>query len=883
MMRLAIFVAALAVAGSADAEPRFSFEATPGRLSKDVRPLAYRIDLVPDLDRLAVANGKDEVPFSGTVEVDMQVRRAVSKLTFNARDIVFNSAAVDGVAIQAPITTQDEIATLVLPRPLAAGPHKLSIRYSGTILPRPEALFYSLYETPSGQRWALGTDLEPSAARRIFPGWDEPVFKATIALSVVVPAAFRAVSNMPVLREEPAGPARRKVSFAPTPKMSTYLFALVAGDLGRIAKTVGGVDLGVVAPAYQIEQGRFALQVSEQVIPYFTRYFDSKFPLPKLDNILIPGNFFNAMENWGAVTYDESTLLFDPAVSTLGARQYTFEQVSHELAHQWFGNLVTNAWWDNLWLNEGFATWMQKKVTDELNPAWKTWVRSREDKERALSKDALRTAHAVQQPIEDEALALAAFDDITYWKGMSIVRMLESYLGEAAFRDGIRRYMKAHAYSSTTTGDLWAALEAASKKPVAKIAADFAEQPGIPLIIVETSCDAGKLTVTLRQDRFTINDPYARRQSWQVPVALGRPGAAAAAARTIIVNDTPKTMTFDGCDLPVKANLGDVGYYRVQYDDASLKALGASFQKLAPADRAGLLADTWSMVIAGRGAPAQFLDLSKRLTQETERVVWQTAVESFRTIDGLLIGSPGRDEFRAFARNLVRPVLARIGWDPRPGDDPETIQLRTATITTLGHLRDEAVVSEARRRFALFLQDRGSLHQDLREPVAGAVGYSADRATYEDLARLARETAGEEARMVYYRALAHAGDPALIEETIMMAHSDGQLPKSQVRHFLESAATESGDPDRVWSLVFKHRDKILAPLPELERQKLLPNVARASSNPSVAFELKWSDVARADRGARARADEAVEEIEAKADLKPKLVPALNAWIKANQN
>jgi aminopeptidase N len=726
----------------------------------------------------------------------------------------------------------------------------------------------------------LATDLEPSAARRIFPGWDEPVFKATIALSVVVPASFLAVSNMPVVREEAAGPGRKKVTFAPTPKMSPYLLALVAGEFERINRTVAGVDVGVVAPSHQIEQGRFALDTAEKVIPYYSDYFGSKFPLPKLDNVLIP-NYFSAMENWGAATYEERALLFDPAASTQDARQYVFEMVGHELAHQWFGNLVTNAWWDNLWLNEGFSTWMQKKATNDFNPTWKTWLRAHTDKEKALTKDALRTTHAVQQPIEDESQALAAFDDITYWKGMSIVRMLEAYLGEAAFRDGIRRYMKAHAYSSATTADLWAALEAASRKPVAKIAAGFAELAGVPLIHVTTTCEAGKLTTTLRQGRFTINDPYAVSHVWQVPVALGRPGDVAP-ARTLLV-DGPKTVTFDGCDRPVKANFGDVGYYRVQYEEASLLALASSFRRLPAADRNGLMADAWAMVLAGRSPAAGYLELTKQLSNETELAVWETVIASLQTIDNLLVGASVREKFRVYARDLVRPLMGRLGWVPGRDDAPEIILLRALAIETLGHLRDDDVLAEARRRFSAFVQDRGALHKDLREPVAKVVGYSADRRTYQDLHRLAQESSGDQEKMVYYLALARAGDPQLIDETVTIARNDPKLPQSQVGRFLEAAAAESGDADRVWSLVFENREAILVRLAELKRQELLPKVARASSSPSVAFALKWADVSRAGRGARLRADEAVEEIEAKADLKPRLVPAVAAWLKTIQN
>ena len=359
--------------------------------------------------------------------------------------------------------------------------------------------------------------LNPAARAASFRAGTNRHFKATFSLSVTVPANFRAVSNMPVIHEQADGAARKIVTFATTPRMSSYLFVLAAGEYDRIATTVAGVDIGVVIPGYQIAQGRYALDVAARTLAYFNDYFGVKYPLPKLDNIVVPRNFTGAMENWGGIIYSERALLFDEAIGSADDRKIVHEYVVHELAHQWFGNLVTMRWWDELWLNEGFASWMEKKLTDEFNPSMKVWVRTRADKEKAMAKDALRTAHAVQQPIVDELQALAAFDDITYLKGLSLVRMLEAYLGEVPFRDGLRRYIAKHAYSNATSADLWAALEAATSKPIAAIALGFSRQPGVPLIQVSTQCADNKLTVTLKQSRYVLNDPYATNQSLAGP------------------------------------------------------------------------------------------------------------------------------------------------------------------------------------------------------------------------------------------------------------------------------------------------------------------------------------------------------------------------------
>jgi len=588
------------------------------------------------------------------------------------------------------------------------------------------------------------------------------------------------------------------------------------------------------------------------------------------------------MENWGGVIYSEWALLFDQAIGTADDRKVVHEFVVHEFAHQWFGNLVTMRWWDDLWLNEGFASWMEKKLTDEFNPSMKVWVRTRADKERAMAKDALRTAHPVQQAVDDESQALAAFDDITYLKGLSLVRMLESYVGEGQFRDGLRRYMAKHAYSNATSSDLWSAIEAAANMPIAPIALGFSRQPGIPLIQVSSQCLGDKLTVTLKQSRYALNDPYLTPQTWQVPVALGRPGDDKA-SHTELVGEAPRTLTFEGCDKPVKANYGDVGYYRVHYDDDGLKALGAAIHQLAAADRVSLVADAWAMVLAGLTTPAAYLELIRRLSFENELAVWDSVIGNLRFIDGQYADSPDQGDFRARARPLLRAAFDRIGWEPRANDEPETALLRQRLIAELAALGDPEITAEARRKFDTLMRDRTAVPAALRGPIAKAVAYSADQRMYDDLLRLAREQTNEQQRMLYYNALAGARAADLIDRTVQIALHELTLPPAETLPFLERAAKESGNPDLVWRLVFANRKGILGRLSGLERQQALSRVARASTNPAVAFELRWADSTRADRGLRRFADEVAEEIELKADLRMTLVPAVQKWIKAQGN
>jgi aminopeptidase N len=877
LLGAALFSISLATAYSQ--QRGFDLDHAPGKLSRHVLPHAYEIELVPDLAQLSIATGRERVGFNGTVQIDIEVRQPVRAIVLNATDISFARAIIDGVEAKFEVDSRNQTVAIAPPQMLSVGRHTLTIEYSGTILTHQEGIFYSTYDTPNGPRWVLATDLEPSGARRIFPGFDEPAFKATFRLSLAVPSTFRALSNMPIVREQANGATRKIVTFAPTPRMSSYLFVLVAGEYDRIATTVEGVDIGVVVPGHQVDQGRYALGVAARALTYFNNYFGIKYPLPKLDHVLVPRNFEGAMENWGGVTYSERALLFDETIGSEDDRKVVHEYVVHETAHQWFGNLVTMAWWDELWLNEGFASWMEKKLTDEFNPSMKVWVRTRADKEKAMAKDALRTAHPVQQPIEDESEALAAFDDITYLKGLSLVRMLEAYIGEAPFRDGLRRYMARHAYSNATSAELWAALEAASNKPIAAIALGFSQQPGIPLIQVSTKCVSDKLTMTLRQDRYALNDPYASRQLWQVPVAIGRPGDDRA-SHIVLVSDAPRTLTIDGCDRPIKANYGDAGYYRVRYAKDDLKALGAAFHRLGVADRVSLMADAWAMVLAGLNPPADYLDLTKKLSDETELAVWDRVIESLRFIDDQFTDTAARETFREYARGMMKNAFNRLGWQSRPDEQAGVALLRNRLITELGAFGDSEVTAEARRRFALFMRDRAAIPATLREPIAKVVAYSADQKAYEHLVRLAHEQESEQGRMIYFLALAGARNPQLIEQTVQIARIDAKLPPAQTLPFLEQAAKESGDPDRVWRLVFANRTEILSRLSGRQRQQALARVARASSNPAVAFELKWADATRSNRGMRRLADETAEEIELKADLKPTLVPAVQQWVVA---
>src|SRR6188472_810811 len=499
-------------------EKPFNFNETPGKLPKEVVPTEYAVRIVPNLDNFT---------FTGSETVKLNVRSPVHQLVLNGLELKIETAAVDGKELPpAAIKTDNkkELLTLALPSELEVGDHALTLGFTGKINQQGQGLFYMRYqEQGSGARKVmLGTQFEATDARRFFPCWDEPAFRARFQLTAVVPENWLAVSNMPIETEQKIE-VGKEVRFASTPPMSSYLNVFVAGELDLIESRVGPTQVRVIATKGKAELGRYALGASAEILKYYNDYFGVPYPLPKLDQIAIPGGFGGAMENWGGITYYESRLLFDPKSSSGETKQDIYEVLAHEMAHMWFGDLVTMAWWDNLWLNEGFASWMGSKCTAHFNPQWEVWL-ARElprdptrrvgiAKEAAMEGDARSSTHPIQQHVATEAEANSAFDDITYKKGQSFLRMLESFLAEDVFRDGIRQYIAAHEYSNTTTADLWNALSDTSKKSVAPIAAGWTEQPGFPVVNVKREADA-KLRLT--QERFTVNFKNAPPLLWQI-------------------------------------------------------------------------------------------------------------------------------------------------------------------------------------------------------------------------------------------------------------------------------------------------------------------------------------------------------------------------------
>ncbi len=854
------------------AEKPFKFEETPGKLSKEVVPIEYSVRIVPNIDKFT---------FTGTETVKLSVRRPVHQLALNALELEVGDASLDGNALPKSaikIDKKNELLTLALPSELAAGDHTLALSFTGKINQQGQGLFYMPYqEQGSGtKKIMLGTQFEATDARRFFPCWDEPVFRARFQLTVVVPENWLAVSNMPVKSEKKIA-GGKEVRFAATPPMSSYLNVFVAGELDLIESRSGPTQLRVIATKDKAETGRYALEATAQILKYYNDYFGVPYPLPKLDQIALPGGFGGAMENWGGITYYESALLFDPKSSSVQTKQNIYEVLAHEIAHQWFGDLVTMAWWDNLWLNEGFASWMGTKCTARFNPKWEVWLRRNLPRdptrrvgiarEQAMEGDARSTTHPIQQPIATEAEASSAFDDITYKKGQSFLRMLESFLGEDVFREGIRRYMAAHKYSNSTTADLWNALSETSKKPVGEIAAGWTEQPGFPVVKVKR--EAGD-KVALTQERFTISFKNAPPLEWKIPLTYAVVGQTPA---TLLMTSKTGNLENIPADRAFKLNVNGAGNYRVEYDEPSWNLLLQALPNLGVEDRVNLLSDAWALVQANRAPISLYFGLVEKLPASSELAEREQLINVLDFIDRLLIGSPEREKFQSYARSLLRPTFDTLGWEPKAGEPPTAGSLRASLINALGNLNDQKIIADCRERFGKYLTSPQSVVPDLRPPVFAVVGRYADEKTWNQLHELGLKTTSIEEKQNYYNALAGAADPKLVKKTLPIALTD-ELPTSRAIFLVSRVARESDHPEIAWDFANTNMKALLAKTDALGANRYAPGLFTFFSDNSRANELKTYAKTNLPATSAPEVAKAVDEIQFRSEFKTRLTPQL---------
>ncbi len=836
-----------------------------GRLPRTGVPSRYGIHLQPDLETGAL---------EGRVSISLEIPVSTERLVLNAVGLVAKVAELDRSLHPVAIAADDaaETLTLTFGSAIPAGTHELELVYSGKLATVPAGLHLQRYLEGGQARVMLATQFEPADARKMCPMWDEPEYRAVFEVTVDVPEAFEALSNMPIAHQQVLPGGLKRVRFEPTPSMPSYLLVLCAGELEWLESRAAGVGVRVLTALGKKALGAYALTVIEGLLPWFNDYFGVPYALPKLDLIAIPGGFEGAMENWGGITFHESALLFDPETSSQSTKEQIFGIVAHEVAHQWFGNLVTMAWWDDLWLNEGFASWMATKATDAFNPEWRLWPRANRSKNAAMASDARRTTHPIHQHVQRPSDAISRFDEISYEKGEAVIRMIEAYLGEDVFRDGIRSYLKAHAFGNSTTSDLWASLAEASGKDVEAIARSWIMQPGFPLVTARLERQDGKSLLAMRQERFTLRFPDAEPLQWKVPMVY----SVDSRTEFALLDGPAAVVPIHRPDAICKLNWGDCGYVRVWHQGELGERLREHFAQLPEADRVELLADEWALALARLAPLAEYLQLVDAAREDESLAVWQQILDSLDLLDILLLGHPRRRGFHEAASEVLRPVAQRLGWDDKAGELDVQSLLRGRVIATLGRFGDPAINVEARARFDRFLSDSASLSGNLRPVVFGLVGRTAGKTEYETLLGLARKSDRVEDRTLLYTALARAQSAELANRTLAMTLADEVEPTLAVRLVVHVGAAEHRDLAAEFARA--HLDQLQGMCDTLLGTRFLPSIYESYSEEARAAELEAIAEASLPSSALPEVQKAADLIRLNAELKADLMPDIERWI-----
>jgi aminopeptidase N len=761
---------AVVLAATALADQPYNFDQTPGRLPKDIVPTDYDIALTPNLKTLELA---------GRESVRLTFRASTARIVFDSGDQTLHSVLFDGRPVAKVVTdSAQQLTTVTLAHAATPGPHALSFSYTGVVRKDARGLFLQSYTRAEGSGGQLLTSsFEPADARLMFPGWDEPAFRARFRLTVTIPSGWAAVSNMPQASRVEQG-RTATLTFQRSPRMPTYLVHITAGEIARITSHSQSTELGVWAIRGQEQQGATALANARDILADYNEYFGFKFPLPKLDSIAIPGGFSGGMENWGAITYISSALLVTPAAS-LGERETVYSIQAHEMAHQWNGDLVTMAWWDNLWLNESFASFMSARETALRNPGWDWWDAQDGDKETAMNADASLLSHPIYQPVPDEAHANVASDnEITYSKGQAVLRMFESYLGPEHFRDGVRRLMKARAFSNATSADLWQALGTASGRDVSSLIAAWTDQAGFPLVSVTAECGPDqRRTARLTQERYLATGTDPSHPLWGIPLRI-RSGTAGE-SRSEVLSAAELRIPAGRCGDPLSLNADGVGFYRVRYDAATHADNVRAFAQLPMADRIVQLDDQWSLAKSGRETLDSYLELAGAMGPALNARAWGQIAGVLRTLETYERGTPGHAAFTLYARSLLKPIADHLGWYPRPEESPAIQELRRTVLGSLGAWGDPAIVAEAKRRFAGFLANPKTVAADDQDLIFNIVADNADQATFEQLHGIAKSAKDPAQMRRAYGALALVTDPQLATQVAQLTLST-EIPPQEV-------------------------------------------------------------------------------------------------------
>jgi aminopeptidase N len=768
------------------------------RLPGGVRPEHYALTTAPDL-----AAGT----FSGVETIDVVLDAPAKSVTLNAVEIDFGAVkaragGLGGIVEPGAVTLDaaKQQATLTFARALPAGHARLEIAYTGTINDK----LHGFYLSKTRLRSYGVTQFEATDARRAFPSFDEPALKATFDISLVVAAGDMAISNGDAVSDTPGPAGRHTVQFRTTPKMSTYLVAWLVGDFACSSGKADGVPIRVCATPEKLELTRYALDAAKYMLHYYDTYFGIKYPMAKLDLVALPDFEAGAMENFGCITFRETDLLVDAKDGSVPALKEVAQTVAHEMAHQWFGDMVTMQWWDNLWLNEGFATWMETKAAGTWHPEWGYAEDAADERDDTLATDSEATTRAIRAQAETPDQINELFDGIAYGKAGAVIGMVEAWVGDAVFRQGVHEYLEAHLYGNATAEDFWNAQTRVSGLPVDAVMRSFVEQPGVPVVRFGSVSGA---SVAVTEARFLPSARQADTAKWTVPICM------AAEARPECRLLTPRTTALPlgrAAGAPVfYANAGARGYYRTAYTTEELAPIVAAVEtRLTAPERIGLLGDRWAMMQAGQGSVGEFLDLVLAVKRDGNVAVLDNALNKLEVVSTRIATDADRARLNAVVRREFAPVYAAMG-EPAKQESYDRTQMRGTLFETLGDAQDPVTLLEAGRITRELLSGHADVDGAIVDAAVTLTAATGDAAMYGQLQRVAERTDDPDLKSDTLRTLTRFRDPTLVERTLRYAVSD-EMRNQDGWTLIAMLLVQRETQDQAWTFVQTHWTEIHA-------------------------------------------------------------------------
>lgn len=837
------------------------------RLPENVTPQHYTLEIAPDIAKAT---------FHGSETIDVTLASASRTVTLNSLDLQIVSVAADGQAGSVSFDVPKQQATLTFPKALPAGHATLSLVFTGVLNDKLRGFYFSKTKT---RNYAV-TQFESTDARRAFPCFDEPALKSTFDVALTVDARDMVISNTNMLSDVPAEAGKHRVVFARTPKMSTYLVAFLVGDFACSKGAADGVPIRVCSTPDKVKLTTFAVKAAEHFLHYYDGYFGIRYPMPKLDLIGIPDFEAGAMENFGAITYRETALLLDDQDASINSRKRVAETVAHEMAHQWFGDMVTMQWWDNLWLNEGFATWMEDKAADEWHPEWNFSQDVVSSLDGTLNYDAEQTTRPIRAAADTPAQIAELFDGIAYGKAGAVIGMIEHWVGPQVFAQGVHNYLAAHLYGNATAEDFWSAQTAASKLPVDKVMPSFIDLPGVPLLTFGNKEEAG---YAASQSRFYLSgataderDANSVARGWTVPVCVKTMNAPQC---RLVSKDLAVLSAPEGTALPFfYANAGQKGYYRVGYTAAQLKAITAFVETgLSVPERIGFLGDRWALTRAGQGSVGDYLDLVLALKRDTHAEVLDTALSSIGQIRSKIADDDDRLKLNLVVRKEFGPVYAALGAD----DDKATYdqqQIRTELFEALGAADDPKTEAHALQVTLDYFSHKKVTEPDVVDASVMLTAEHGDKSFYEDILNISEQVSDPGLANETQELLTRFHDPKLVVRTLEYATSGGvRNQDAWILIALELSQRQSREV--TWAWIQEHWDKVQAQLTTASGGDLISatgTFCTVEKRKEVAAFFATHRVEAADRSLAKALDSIDDCVRLRAEQEPKL----KAWLAA---